>query len=193
MQRNAASNPASDAIVQISLLVIVIMSFLLSIAFAAIGIVVSQRLGSILSDVQRLANFAHIIVYVVCPAACFFGIYAIVRRKTLLISFYVSFLVGQLFFTLITGSLCLYVFYHIPTFSWNKEQCLVAAHDSFTIGLCQRGPLLKGVATAFLVVIWLVEFGMIFLGNAFLNKLHEEDLRMEMFDPKYYDNDARNC
>jgi len=191
-QKDPRSKPTSDSF-QISVLVVVILSFLLSVTFAAMGIVVFQRIGSLFTDVQRLASYIHITIYILCPAACLSGIYAISFKKPKLISFYMSFVIGQTILSLIAGVLCLYVFYHAPTFSWNRAQCLAIAHDSFTQDICTRGALLKGVATAFLLVMWLVEFAIMFLGNVFLSQLYEEEMRMEMFDPKYYDNDAHNC
>ena len=186
------SKPRSD-IIQMSLLVTVFLFFLLSVTFSTVGILVLQRIGAILTDVQRLANYAHIIVYVVSPFIGASGIYAISLRKTKATSYYLSFTFGHTLFGLVSGILCLYVFWHARSFAWNMDGCLGFAHDAFSKDLCRRGSMFKGIGTALFAVMWLIEFAIILLGHVFLIQLHEEEMRMDMFDSKHYDADARNC
>ena len=85
---------------------------------------------------------------------------AISLKKTKLTSFFMAFVVGQILFSLSAGILGLYFLYNrTASRAWNTANCSTTS-DSFQTTLCRNSALMKGIATALIVVAWLVQFGM---------------------------------
>jgi len=185
---------SASNILRNSLLAMTMLSLLFSIIFSTVGILASIRIKTQLTDLERFALYSHIVVYIMYTIVCSFGVYAIAVKGAKQTSFYMSMVIGQILFSLASGALCLYLlFNNTTTMPWNVAQCLAVAFDSLARDLCKKTPLLKGFATAMFIVMWLVEFATIAFGNSFLSQLYEEAMRIEMLDPKHYDQDARNC
>ncbi|KAF5370939.1 hypothetical protein D9615_009796 [Tricholomella constricta] len=201
-----------SSMVRYVLLAMVVLSLLFSAVFSTIGILVLNKIGSQLTEIQQTAVWFHIFVYIIFAIFCILGVYACVVKRRGATSLFTSLVIGQILFSLGSGVLCLYLlFNNTPSQPWNANKCLAIASDSFTRELCQKSALLKGLAIAMFIVMWLVEIGksivrqfyililtqdlsavLIFLGNAFLSQLRDEALKFDVLDPKY-DRDGDDC
>jgi len=179
-------NPARS-FVRYTLIVLIVLSLLFSLTFATVGMLVVLRIQSEVTDLQRVAIYIHIIVYVYFTLVCAFGIYAIGVMQTYKTSIFMSLVISQILFSLGSGALCLYLLYR------KDAVCLALFNGQFMKDLCNNGPVLQGITTALFVVMWLVEITTIILGNSYLAQLYEEAMRIEMFDPRCYDDDPRTC
>lgn len=182
-----------SSLVRYVLLVVIALSLSFSAVFGTVGILVLERIGSQMTELQQVAIWFHIFVYILYAILCFLGVYACIAKGAGATSLFTSLVIGQILFSIGSGALCLYLLFNTTTAQpWDTNKCLAVAFDKFTRELCRKTVLLKGLAIAMFIVTWLVEIVTIFLGNAFLSQLREEAMRLGVLDPKY-DCDGYDC
>jgi len=165
----------------------------LSAIFDTVGIIILKKITSQMTQLQQLAVWFNIFVYVFLIISGFLGIYACIVKKRSAASLFTSLVIAQFPFSVASGALCLYLlFNNTSSQPWDTDKCMAIAFDRFTRDLCQKTDLLKGLSIATLVVTWLVEIMTILMANVFLSQLREEAARLDMLDPKY-DRDGYDC
>lgn len=173
------------SLVRYILLVMVILSLLFSSVFGAIGILILQKIGVQFTDLQRLSVTFHVLVQILFVFICAIGVYGCIAQRRKAVSLFLSLIIGQLLFSIAAGAMCLYFLFNAtPSQPWDADRCIDTAYDEFTRQLCHKTPLLKGIAVALFIVMWLVEFVTIFMGNAHLSHIREE-LQTDIDNPKY--------
>ncbi|KAG6809655.1 hypothetical protein H0H92_015303 [Tricholoma furcatifolium] len=183
-----------SSLVRYTLLMTVILSLSFSAVFGAFGIVVLKKIGKLpltsatgdqLSDLEHIAVTFHIFVHLFFALFCFVGLYACLSRDRVATSLFVSFIMGQIIFSIGSGALCLYLLFDNSSSQlWNVENCLASASDNFARQLCKKTAFMKGISVAMFIVMWLVEIVTIFLANVYLSQLRDYEAQLDIFDPK---------
>ncbi|KAF8066621.1 hypothetical protein FPV67DRAFT_1670114 [Lyophyllum atratum] len=198
VQNTSSTTPAGppkspSSLVRYALLAMVVLSLSFSAVFGTIGIIVLKKIGGQMTELQQIAIWFHIFVYMLFAIFCFLGVYACIVKRRGVTSLFTSLVIGQILFSVGSGALCLYLlFNNTRAQPWDADKCLAVAFDKFTQQLCHKTKLLKGFAIAMFIVMWLVEIVTIFVGNAFLSQLHDEAIRSGKVVPKY-DLDGEDC
>jgi len=175
------------------LLTTIALSLMFSAVFGTIGIVVLIKIGNQMTDLQQIAVWFHVFVYILFAILCFLGLYACIVKQPGVASMFTSLIIGQIVFSIGSGALILYLlFNNTPSQPWDANHCLAVAVDQFTRQLCAKTDLLKGLAIAMFVLMWIVEIVTIFMANAFLWQLRTDALDLDILFPKY-DADGNHC
>ncbi|GLB40921.1 hypothetical protein LshimejAT787_0901360 [Lyophyllum shimeji] len=185
----AGPTKPQPALVRYAFLGMTGLSLSFSAIFSTIGILVLKRVGSRMTELQQVAIWFHIFVYILYGMLCFLGVYACVVRRPGPTALFTSLVIGQILFSIGSGALCLYLLFNTTTAQpWDTRGCLDHAFDTFTKEVCRKSAVLKGFSIAAYIVMWLAEIGMsvtIVLGNAFLSEQQAEAMRSGALDPKY--------
>jgi len=164
-----------------------------SVVFGTIGIVVLLKIGNQMTDLQQIAVWFHVFVYILFALFCFLGVYACIAKRAGIASAFTSLIIGQMVFSIGSGALILYLlFNNTPSQPWDASHCLTVAADQFTRQLCTKSGLLKGLAIAMFIVMWIVEIVTIFMANAYLWQLRTDISDLDILFPKY-DLDGSDC
>jgi uncharacterized membrane protein len=180
--------PAGN-LVRYALLAMTILACLFSATFATVGVIIERRLDDELTDVQRMAAFLHIFISGLFATICGLGIFSCIAKHRTAASVFTTLIIAQIFFSLGSGILCLCLLFDnngsMDASAGTAHKELRSISDGFIRMLSENMPLVRGVATAMFVVIWLVEIATIVLGNAYLAQIDEEASMRGEFDPKY--------
>ncbi|KAJ7097590.1 hypothetical protein C8R44DRAFT_811748 [Mycena epipterygia] len=162
------------------LAVIVTIGLLSGSALGITGWVAANKLNAQFSDTERLALSLHVLVYLLLVIFSAVGLYSTLFKRRKAVQVFVSMLFVQLLFGLGSGIFLLYLLFQKQS-SETIQNCLTNVHGSFGKQLCERSPVLRGVAL--LVVICFVEILGLILGNAYSSQLREAETEEKMNNP----------